>query len=123
MDALKIHRVGEIVTYLRELMESNSTLSDCWILGEISNLSHTSSGHYFFTIKDKDAQMRSVLFRQQAIWQTYLPANGASVIAHGYFSLYEATGNLQFYVDMLQEQGQGALFLAYEQLKASLDAQ
>jgi exodeoxyribonuclease VII large subunit len=89
----------------------------------VSNVSQTSSGHYFFTLKDQDAQMKSVLFRQQALWQTVLPTNGAQVVAHGRVSLYEATGNLQFYVDMLQEEGQGALYLAYEQLKATLDAQ
>jgi len=123
MNPLNIFRVGQLVTYLRELLESNSALYDCWLSGEVSNLSQSGSGHYFFTIKDKDAQMRCVLFRQQAIWQTVLPKNGAAVVAHGHVSLYESTGNLQFYVDMLQEEGQGALFLAYEQLKASLEAQ
>src|SRR5207253_3321684 len=49
--------------------------------------------------------------------------NGAAVVAHGYLSIYEATGNLQFYVDMLQAEGQGALFLAFEQLKIALAAQ
>ncbi len=123
MNPLNIFRVGQLVTYLRELLESNSALYDCWLSGEVSNLSQSGSGHYFFTIKDKDAQMRCVLFRQQAIWQTVLPKNGAAVVAHGHVSLYESTGNLQFYVDMLQEEGQGALFLAYEQLKASFEAQ
>jgi exodeoxyribonuclease VII large subunit len=123
MRPIRVFQVGELATYLRELLESNENLYDCWITGEVSNLSHTSSGHYFFTIKDGDAQMRCVLFRQKAIWQTVLPTNGAAVVAHGYVSLYESTGNLQFYVDMLQEEGQGALFLAFEQLKAALDAQ
>lgn len=123
MPPLNIFRVGQLVTYLRELLESNSALDDCWISGEVSNVSQSTSGHYFFTIKDRDGQMRCVLFRQQAIWQTVLPKNGAAVVAHGRVSMYESTGNLQFYVDMLQEEGQGALFLAYEQLKASLEAQ
>jgi exodeoxyribonuclease VII large subunit len=123
MNPLNIFRVGDLVTYLRELLESNSALYDCWISGEVSNVSQSGSGHYFFTIKDREGQMRCVLFRQQAIWQTVLPKNGAAIVAHGHVSLYESTGNLQFYVDMLQEEGQGALFLAYEQLKASLEAQ
>jgi exodeoxyribonuclease VII large subunit len=123
MNPLSIFRVGDLVTYLRELLESNSALYDCWISGEVSNVSQSGSGHYFFTIKDREGQMRCVLFRQQAIWQTVLPKNGAAIVAHGHVSLYESTGNLQFYVDMLQEEGQGALFLAYEQLKASLEAQ
>ncbi len=123
LNPLNIFRVGQLVAYLRELLESNSALYDCWMSGEVSNLSQSTSGHYFFTIKDREAQMRCVLFRQQAIWQTVLPKNGAAIVAHGHVSLYESTGNLQFYVDMLQEEGQGALFLAYEQLKASLEAQ
>jgi exodeoxyribonuclease VII large subunit len=105
------------------LLESDDTLFDCWIAGEVSNLSQSGSGHYYFTLKDREAQMKCVLFRQQAIWQTVLPTNGAAVVAHGRVSMYEATGNLQFYVDMLQEEGQGALYLAYEQLKKTLEAQ
>ena len=120
---LKVFQVGELAAFLQELLESNEHLSDCWVSGEVSNLSQTGSGHYFFTIKDRDAQLKCVLFRQKAIWQTVLPANGAAVVAHGYVSMYESTGNLQFYVDMLQEEGQGALFLAYEQLKLALEAQ
>ncbi|HEX8230515.1 MAG TPA: exodeoxyribonuclease VII large subunit [Chloroflexia bacterium] len=121
--ALRIFRVGELAGYLKHLLESDEVLFDCWIAGEVSNVSQTGSGHFFFTIKERDAQMRCVLFRQQAIWQTVLPSNGAAVLAHGYVSMYEATGNLQFYVDTLQEEGQGALFLAFEQLKAALEAQ
>jgi exodeoxyribonuclease VII large subunit len=123
MNAINILRVGQLAIYLRELLESNDALYDCWVSGEVSNVSQTTSGHHFFTLKDKDAQMRCVLFRQQALWQTVLPANGAQVVAHGRVSLYEQTGNLQFYVDMLQEEGQGALYLAFEQLKATLEAQ
>ena len=123
MASLHIFRVGQLATYLRELLESDDTLYDCWIAGEVSNLSQSGTGHYYFTLKDKDAQMKCVLFRQQAIWQTVLPANGAAVVAHGRVSMYEATGNLQFYVDMLQEEGQGALYMAYEQLKQTLEAQ
>ena len=123
MASLHIFRVGQLATYLRELLENDDTLYDCWIAGEVSNLSQSGTGHYYFTLKDKDAQMKCVLFRQQAIWQTVLPANGAAVVAHGRVSMYEATGNLQFYVDMLQEEGQGALYMAYEQLKQTLDAQ
>ena len=123
MKALNILRVGQLAVYLRELLDGDDALYDCWMAGEVSNVSQTASGHHFFTLKDKDAQIKCVLFRQQALWQTVYPTNGAQVVAHGRVSFYEATGNLQFYVDMLQEEGQGALFLAYEQLKATLEAQ
>lgn len=123
MNPLKIYGVGELAAYLRELLESDDELHDCWISGEVSNLSLSGAGHYYFTVKDGDAQIRCVLFRKDAMWQTVLPENGSAVVAHGYVSVYEQTGNLQFYVDMLQEEGQGALYLAFEQLKARLEAQ
>lgn len=120
---LRIFRVGELTGYLKGLLESDEELYDCWIAGEVSNVSQTISGHFFFTVKERDAQMKCVLFSKQALWQTVLPQNGLAVLAHGYVSMYEATGNLQFYVDTLQEEGQGVLYLAYEQLKAQLEAQ
>ncbi len=123
MDALKIHRVGELAIYLRKLLERDEELQDCWVAGEVSNISHSTAGHYYFTIKDRDSQIRCILFRKDAMWQTVLPENGAAIVAHGYVSLYGASGNLQFYVDMLQAEGQGALFLAFEQLKTTLEAQ
>ena len=123
MNSLKIFSVGELASYMRELLESDEELQDCWVTGEVSNLSHSASGHFYFTIKDRDGQVRCVLFRKDAMWQTVLPENGAAVVAHGYVSVYEATGNVQFYVDMLQAEGQGALFLAFEKLKTTLAAQ
>jgi exodeoxyribonuclease VII large subunit len=123
MNPLNVLRVGQLASHIRELLDSTASLYDCWVSGEVSNVSQTGTGHFFFTLKDKDAQLKCVLFRQQAIWQSVLPTNGSAVIAHGRVSLYESTGNLQLYVDMLQEEGQGALYLAYEQLKAALEAQ
>lgn len=123
MSLPKIYPVGELAAYLRQLLEGDQTLSDCWVAGEVSNASQSGSGHYYFTIKDADSQVRCVLFRQDAMWQTVRPENGAAVVAHGSVSIYEATGNLQFYVDMLQAEGKGALFMAFERLKAMMDAQ
>jgi exodeoxyribonuclease VII large subunit len=123
MTPLKIYTIGELAAYLRELLESDDELHDCWVTGEVSNLSLSGSGHYYFTVKDGEAQVRCVLFRKDAMWQTVLPENGSAIVAHGYLSIYETTGNLQFYVDMLQEEGQGALHMAYEQMQARLEAQ
>jgi exodeoxyribonuclease VII large subunit len=123
MPVPKIYPVGELAAYLRELLENDLELHDCWVAGEVSNASQSGSGHYYFTIKDQDSQLRCVLFRNDAMWQTVLPENGAAMVAHGYVSIYEATGNLQFYVDMLQAEGKGALFMAFERLKAMMEAQ
>src|SRR5881227_2061903 len=75
MDALKIYTVGELTGYLRKLLDGDEELQDCWIAGEVSNLSHSGSGHFYFTLKDKDSQIRCVLFRKDAMWQTVLPEN------------------------------------------------
>src|SRR5438132_807170 len=123
MSLPRIYPVGELAAYLRELLENDQELHDCWVAGEVSNVSQSGHGHYYFTIKDEDSQIRCVLFRNDAMWQTVLPENGAAIVAHGYVSVYEATGNLQLYVDMLQAEGKGALFMAFERLKAMMDAQ
>ena len=120
---MEIYTVTELVTYLRELFEVNDALQDCWVAGEITNSSQSPSGHYYFTLKEPTAQIKCVLFRGHAGWQTVRPANGLAVLVHGRISLYEATGSVQIMVDLLQLQGQGAGALAFEQLKERLEAE
>src|SRR5947208_3573544 len=99
---MRIYRVSELITYLKELLESDEGLDDIWVGGELSNVSLSGSGHYYFTLKEPQSQIKCVLFRGQAMWQSIAPQNGLAVLAHGRLSLYEATGNIQFYVDLLQ---------------------
>ena len=116
---MHVYRVGDVNLYLRGLLDSDSVLSDLWVQGEISSVSRSQAGHYYFTLKDSAGQIRCVLFRRAGIGVALV--NGAAVIAHGRVSLYEATGALQFYVDLVQPEGVGALHLEYERLKAQLD--
>jgi exodeoxyribonuclease VII large subunit len=120
---MRIYHVGELVTYLKELLETDAGLDDIWVGGEMSNVSLSGSGHYYFTLKERNSQVKCVLFRGQALWQTLVPQNGLAVLAHGRISLYEASGQIQLYVDLLQSEGQGKLALEFEQLKARLDAE
>ena len=120
---MRIYHVGELVTYLKELLETDAGLDDIWVGGEMSNVSLSGSGHYYFTLKERTSQVKCVLFRGQALWQTLVPQNGLAVLAHGRISLYEASGQIQLYVDLLQSEGQGKLALEFEQLKARLDAE
>ncbi len=120
---MEIYTVTELVTYLRELFEVNEALQDCWVAGEITNSSQSPTGHYYFTLKEPTAQIKCVLFRGHAGWQTVRPANGLAVLVHGRIALYEATGSVQIMVDLLQLQGQGAGALEFERLKERLEAE
>ena len=118
---MHVYAVRELTTYLRELFESDPHLSDIWIAGEVSNVSRPASGHVYFTLKDGDAQIRSVFFArrgQPSSATSRLVEHGAAVVAHGRISLYEQRGDLQLYVDFVQPEGAGALNAEYERLTA-----
>ncbi len=101
-------------------------LEDCFprvrVLGEISNLARPSSGHWYFTLKDKNAQIRCAMFRSRNMAVRFAPAPGQQVEVTGRVSLYEGRGDYQLIVDTLQQAGAGALALAFEQLKQELMA-
>ena len=120
---MQIFAVGELVSYLKELFEVNDALQDCWVAGEIGNCSQSPSGHYYFTLKEPNAQIKCVLFRSHAGWQTVRPANGLAVLVHGRVTMYEASGSVQIMVDLVELQGQGAAALEFERLKERLDAE
>jgi exodeoxyribonuclease VII large subunit len=118
---LSIYQVTDVANYLRELLESNPSLSDLWIEGEISNLSRPSSGHTYFTLKDERAALRCVMFRS-AVASVDL-TNGAQVVVHGRLSFYETRGDIQLYVDYVHAAGVGILHLQFERLKTQLESE
>ena len=91
--------------------------------GEISNLRCPQSGHFYFTLKDRDAQLRAVLFKQQQKYLSVNPADGLAVVCRGRISLFEARGEYQLLVDFLETRGAGDLQAEFERLKATLAAQ
>lgn len=93
------------------------------VIGELSNLSKPSSGHFYFTLKDSSAQLRCVYFRTHHDENTRHFKDGQQVIASGKLSVYEARGDYQLIIHSLKETGLGELFRKFEQLKASLNAQ
>ncbi len=116
--------VTEINRRIRNLIESDSTLKDVWVEGEISNWRPASSGHVYFTLKDTAASIRCVIWRSQAERLSYSPQHeGEAVQAHGKISVYEAGGNYQFYVDDLAPAGLGALHAQFERIKQRLAAE
>jgi exodeoxyribonuclease VII large subunit len=118
-----IYTVSDLTAYIRALMESNENLMDIWVAGEISNLSQPKSGHIYFTLKDVNASLRCVIWRDQAWRLKGAIRDGMSVEAHGYISVYEQGGQYQLYVDGLRAAGEGQLYQEFLRLKAELEAE
>ena len=97
--------------------------SDIWVEGEISNFRAHDSGHLYFTLKDQNAQIRAVMFRSQARLLRFRPENGMQVVLRGRVTIYEDRGELQVSAEYLEPKGAGALQIAFEQLKAKLEAE
>jgi exodeoxyribonuclease VII large subunit len=117
----RMFTVSEIAAEVRAFL--GGEFADIWVSGEISGLKLATSGHYYFTLKDRDAQLRSVAYRSAHRYWKIKPQDGLSVNARGRIDLYEARGDLQFQVDFLEPQGLGALQLAFEKLKKKLAAE
>ncbi|HEY7392881.1 MAG TPA: exodeoxyribonuclease VII large subunit [Bryobacteraceae bacterium] len=97
--------------------------SDVWVSGEISGTRLATSGHYYFTLKERDSQVRCVAFRSAHRYWKFKPQDGLAVLARGRLDVYEARGEYQLLVEALEPQGYGALQLAFEQLKKKLAAE
>jgi exodeoxyribonuclease VII large subunit len=117
------YTVSQLTGTIRRLIEREPDLNDVWVEGEVSNFSRPISGHCYFTLKDASAQIGCVMWRNVAQAQTYLPASGDLVLAHGRVGVYEAGGRYQLYVDQLRPAGLGNLYQQFEQLKARLEAE
>ena len=115
--------VADLNAYIRQLFELDYRLQDIDVAGEISNFTRASSGHLYFTLKDSGAQIRCVMWRNQAERLRFRPGEGDAVLVHGRVSVYEATGQYQLYVDQLQPAGRGDLAVAFERLKEKLAAE
>ncbi len=118
---MPVYSVSQVTRYLKDSLEADALLGDLWVRGEVSNLSHSAAGHYYFTLKDATNQMRCVMFRPAHGGENL--ADGGAVSAHGRVSLYEVRGDLQLYVDLVQPEGVGERHLELERLKVKLDAE
>ncbi len=94
-----------------------------WVEGEISNLAHPASGHIYFTLKDKHAQVRCAMFRIRRTKLRFQPENGMQVLVRARATLYENRGEFQLSIEHMEPAGEGALRLAYEELKQRLGAE
>jgi len=117
----KIYTISQLNGEVRLLLERG--LSVVWVEGELSNLSQPSSGHWYFSLKDRAAQIRCAMFRQRNIAVAFQPRSGQQVLARGRVSVYEARGDYQLLVEHLEEAGIGALRREFEKLKVKLAAE
>ncbi len=115
--------VSELNTYVKNMFDSSRLLCSLSVCGEISNFTNHRSGHLYFSLKDDGGQIRAVMFRSSAAHLKFMPENGMRVTVRGSVSVFVRDGSYQLYVTAMQPDGIGALYLAYEQLKARLEAE
>lgn len=117
-DEPSVHSVSEINSLIRQVVEGEFPL--VWVQGEISNFTAHSSGHFYFSLKDKKSQISAVMFRGFNSRLKFRPETGLEVIIRGKISVYEPRGTYQLYCETMEPVGAGALQKAFEQLKAKL---
>jgi exodeoxyribonuclease VII large subunit len=117
----RVWKVRDLVAAVRTHIERE--YADTWVEGEISNFRSPESGHLYFTLKDGDSQIRVVMFRSSARLLRFRPADGLQVVVRGRVTIYEDRGELQISAEYVEPKGAGSLQLAFEQLKAKLEAE
>ena len=117
----RVWKVRDVVAAVRTHIERE--YSDAWVEGEISNFRAQASGHLYFTLKDESSQLSGVMFRSQARLLRFRPDNGMQVLVRGRITIYEERGQLQILAEHIEPKGAGALQIAFEQLKAKLEAE
>lgn len=115
------YTVSQVTAAIRDLLEGDPGLSDLWVEGEVSNLSVAVSGHAYFSLKDSQAVLQAVMFRNRRGIDRL--RNGVAVAAHGRVSFYEPRGTLNVSVDVVAPQGLGELALELERLKQKLGSE
>ena len=116
--------VSQLNEYVKAKIDGDPLLSNVTVRGEISNFTnHYKSGHFYLSLKDEGAVIQAVMFRANAQKLQFLPENGMKVICRGRVSAYVKSGQYQIYIEEMQPDGVGALYLAFEQLKRKLEAE
>ena len=113
--------VRELNLYIKDLIDRNDFLNNVYVKGEISNFKRHYTGHLYFTLKDKDALIKCVMFKSYTGNIKFEPQDGMQVLILGQVAVYERDGVYQIYVKGMEQDGQGALYEEYEKLKAKLE--
>lgn len=121
IDKNRVFSVRELNYAAKQLIEGGLPL--LWVRGEISNFVCAASGHWYFSLKDEQAQVRCVMFRHKSQYLDWQPRNGAQVEVLALATLYEARGDFQLTLEQMRPAGQGALYEAFERLKKKLEGE
>jgi exodeoxyribonuclease VII large subunit len=116
-----VYTVARLNSEARQLLEAG--LPALWVEGELSNFSAPASGHWYFTLKDRDAQIRCAMFRNRNTGVGFKPRDGQQLMVRGRVSLYEPRGDYQLIAEQMEDAGEGALRREFERLKAKLAAE
>ena len=116
-----VYTVSALTAEVKAVLEDG--FSAIWVEGEVSNFKHHTSGHMYFTLKDAEAQIRVVMFRGSNRLLKFQPKDGLVVLIFGTVTLYERRGEYQINAEFMEPKGIGSLQLAFEQLKAKLEAE
>ena len=119
--ARDVYSVSRLNREVRALLERG--LGVIWVAGELSNFSQPGSGHWYFSLKDRNAQLRCAMYRTKNVRVGFTPRDGTQVLLRGHISLYEPRGEYQLIVEHLEEAGAGALQREFERLKSRLAAE
>ena len=116
--------VYQLNMYIKQLFDKDTSLRSIFVRGEISNFTnHVKTGHFYLTLKDEKSLIKAVMFASSASKLRFALSNGMKVIAHGRVNVFERDGQYQLYIDDIQPDGVGALYLAFEQLKIKLQSE
>ena len=112
--------ISEINRIIKFTIESNYELRNVYLKGEISNLKYHGRGHLYFSLKDENSKISAVMFNYKSSNMNFNPKDGDAVLVHGRISVYESSGSYQIYVDSMELDGIGNLYVLFEQLKQKL---
>ncbi|OZU90009.1 exodeoxyribonuclease VII large subunit [Virgibacillus indicus] len=112
--------VTALTKYIKRKIDTDPHLKNIWLKGEISNFKHHSRGHMYLTIKDDQTRLQAVMFAGNNRSLKFYPENGMNVLIRGEISVFETYGQYQLYIQQMEPDGIGALYLAFEQLKEKL---
>jgi len=118
---IKVLTVTALNGYIKKVIDSDFILNNASVKGELSNVKLHSSGHIYFSLKDSSGKINCVMFKSQASKLKIMPRDGMNVIIRGRVSVYEREGSYQIYCDSMETDGEGQLYLAFQNLKSKLE--
>ncbi len=113
-------KISDLNNYIKNILDDNIFLNKVYLKGEISNFKNHTRGHLYFTLKDDTSRLSAVMFQSSAVKLTFTPEDGMNVLVEGRISAYPAQGSYQIYIEKMEPDGLGALYVEYEKLKKKL---